>query len=165
MGRCAKPLALKTGEISKEELEKRKANEEMLQPKSSIPLEPPDFLMLNYYGKRFWKIIAEEMPEGLLSGVDVFVLGEVCYALQMMHQCKKEIKENGMLVEYINSRGQSYKDQNKACLVHQKYLEAFNKLGSRCGLSPADRAKLSALNIQEDNSDELLMKALRGEDI
>lgn len=165
MGRNAVPLALKVGEMSKEEMDKRKSNEEYLQPKSSIPLDAPDFLMLNYYGKKFYKLIINELPENLLSGVDVFVLGEVCYALQMMHQCKKEIKENGMLVEYINSRGQSYKDQNKAVLVHQKYTEIFHKMASRLGLSPSDRAKLSALNIQEDNSNELLMKALRGEDI
>jgi P27 family predicted phage terminase small subunit len=105
------------------------------------------------------------MPDGVLCGTDVFTVTIVAEALGKMEQCSEILNVEGILVEYTNKAGATNVDSHKAVGIYQKYSQIFNTFASKIGLSPADRSKLALLANTEDDANELLKKALRGEDI
>lgn len=154
MGRNAMPvLMVSSHHLSKEERERRELAEKKLQGDSTISLTPPTHL--DTKAKKIYKEIISFMPEGVLGATDGYTVMIVADALSKMIQCQMILKEEGLLTEYTNKAGATNISEHKAIGIYQKYSQIFNTFGSKLGLSPADRAKLSLLNVAEEE-DEVL---------
>ncbi|WP_346889181.1 phage terminase small subunit P27 family [Clostridium sp. UBA1056] len=157
------PVQLKTGVITKDEEQRRIEQENKLKGTSTIKEEPPAHL--DARGRKYYRAIVRNMPDGVLCGTDVFTVTIVAEALGRMEQCSEILNVEGILVEYTNKSGATNIDSHKAVGIYQKYSQIFNTFASKLGLSPADRSKLALLANTEDDANELLKKALRGEEI
>lgn len=153
MGRVPKPIALKEGVLTKEERERRENGEKLLQGDTTININPPSHLCV--IGKRYYKEIVDSMPEGILNYTDSYTVVIVADALAKMQRCITILNDEGMIVEYTNKAGATNADAHKAIGIYQKYSQIFNTFAAKLGLSPADRAKLSLLNVAEEE-DEVL---------
>ncbi|WP_321834352.1 phage terminase small subunit P27 family [Clostridium butyricum] len=154
---------LKTGTITKEEKNRRLEHETKLKSSYAIKDNPPSYL--DSKGRKYYKAIIKSMPEGVLCDTDSFTVAIVADALGRMQACSEILNSDGLLVEYTNKAGATNIDAHKAVGIYQKYSQIFNTFGSKLGLSPADRSRLALLASNEDESENMLFKALRGEQI
>lgn len=154
MGRNAKPISMCTGARTKEEIEQRTQGEEKLKGSSNLPIEVPDFLVLDEIGKKIYSLMLEHLPEEILNYLDVFNVGICCDALSKMIECQRILRSEGLLVEYTNKAGATNISEHKAISIYQKYSTIYNTYGSKLGLSPVDRGKLVALTTKETELDE-----------
>lgn len=148
-----KPIELRTGHWTKDEIEARKNAEDKLKG-NNISDKVPSRLTSN--GKKIYKHLLSSFPNGFLTDVDSYSLEIVANAIDMMQQASKDIKDRGM---FING------DENPSIRIYERYSKIFNTYGSKLGMSPRDRASLSALLInQQQQEDDKLLKILGGGD-
>ena len=150
------------GVITKEEKERREAGEKLLQGTTTLDDNPPDHL--NTLARKYYRIIVRNFPEGILNKLDGFSVSICADALSKMQQAKELIEKDGLLLPQTNKAGFTSLKEHPCVGTYNKYASLFNTFGSKLGLSPADRAKLSLLNLDDEN-DSLILKALRGEEI
>ena len=153
IARNPKPVALMEGIITKEEKERREAGEKLLQGTTTLDDNPPDHL--NTLARKYYRIIVRNFPEGILNKLDGFSVSICADALSKMQEAKTILEKDGMFVEQTNKLGFTNLKEHPAINIYNKYASLFDKFGSKLGLSPADRAKLSLLNVQEEE-DEVL---------
>lgn len=161
IGRYPKPVDMKTGTITKEEESKRREQEIKLKG-DLLKDEPPAFL--NSYARKYYRFIVRELPEGVLCKSDMFLVTQVAECLGRMQQAIEILNDEGLLVEYTNKAGATNIDKHKAIDIYHKYSQMFTTYATRLGLSPVDRSKLALINLTEEE-DNLILKALRGEEI
>ena len=98
--------------MSKEEKEKRKKGEKMLQGDTILADTPPD--NLDTLGRKYYRLIVRNFPEGILNVLDGFTVAIVADALAKMHQCQEIIKSEG----YSSKLGMNPSDRAKLALLN-----------------------------------------------
>ena len=134
-----------------------------MQGNSILDDTPPEHLN-NSLARKYYRLIVRNFPEGILNKLDGFTVAICADALSKMQQAKELIEKDGLLLPQTNKAGFTSLKEHPCVGTYNKYASLFNTFGSKLGLSPADRAKLSLLNVDDEN-DSLILKALRGEDI
>lgn len=153
VARHSKPTSLSTGKIGKEEIEKRKNQEEKLKGNDDLVYEPPKHLSKKE--KELYSFLVEELrASGILNNLDVTILETTVDAIVRMKESNKLIKKYGLIVEKADGSLQ----RNPASTIYKDYNAIFNKCCMELGLSPSSRARLTVINVnaQKDNEDPLL---------
>lgn len=158
-----KPINLTTGHRTKEEIQQRQEAEERLKGSSNKIHIVPKWLCKD--GKKEYKrLIAELENTNILTNVDIGVVAICADAYVKMNQANEIIKKEGMLIEYTNKAGATNIIKHPALEVYAKYNDIYKKYLVEIGLSPSSRAKLSLINIENNNEKEdPLLKILRGD--
>lgn len=149
------PVEMKAGAISKQDYEKRKQIEDAFKGNNGLERKAP--ASLSKAGQLIYMEILDNIPLEMFNRTDSYVIEVVADAIDQMRECREVIREDGLIVEYTNSAGQTNKDQNKAILIYQKYAEILKKYLGEIGLSPSARSKIAnmALQPQTDNKNPL----------
>lgn len=153
VARHSKPTELSTGKIGKEEIEKRKAQEEKLRGSSDLVYDPPKHL--SKQEKELYIFLVEELrATGILNNLDITILETTVDAIAKMKEANKLIKKHGLIVEKADGTLQ----RNPASTIYKDYNSIFNKCCMEIGLSPSARARLSVINVnaQKESEDPLL---------
>ncbi|MEG2018455.1 MAG: phage terminase small subunit P27 family [Clostridium sp.] len=138
MARPTKSIGLRTGHISKEEIEQKQRNEEALKGESDKIVAPS---YLSTAQKNIFKNIVESLDEsGILGNIDVYVLAQTAITINRIQECEKAINETGL----FDCEGQP----NTAVKVKTSYMAEFFKLCGELSLSPQARAKIANLNFK-----------------
>lgn len=158
-----KPINLTTGHRTKEEIQQRQEAEERLKGNSNKIHIVPKWLCKD--GKKEYKrLVAELENTNILTNVDIGVVAICADAYVKMNQANEIIKKEGMLIEYTNKAGATNISKHPALEVYAKYNDIYKKYLVEIGLSPSSRAKLSLINIENNNEKEdPLLKILRGD--
>ncbi|URZ06778.1 phage terminase small subunit P27 family [Clostridium felsineum] len=153
MARPAKSVNTSTGKIGKEEIEKRKQAEKLLRGNAN-KVKPPAYLSITQK-KIFKKIVSELQASGILCNLDIYILTTVSIAIDRLQSIESLI--NGDISNLTNKDLMAAKD---------KYTKDLFRCTNELSLSPQSRAKLANINVQAKNTeDDLLLKALRGDNI
>lgn len=82
---------------------------------------------------------------GLYDLGDALLLGQFFEAMNIANQCAQMIEsdEQGILIDYINNYGERVVRKNPVVSQWNTAVAMMDKLGSKFGLSPSDRARLS----------------------
>lgn len=159
MGRTPKNASQLEGNLSKEEKEKRAEVEKKLQGESKP--QPTSPANLDNMAKAYYREILKTIPEDILNFTDTYYIMICADALSKMKQCQAIIAEQGLVVEYTNKGGFANISENKAVSIYHKYAGLLDKFGAKIGLSASDRAKISIVQIAEE--DDEILKILRGD--
>lgn len=159
-----KPVDMKTGAITKAEKERRRQAEAAIRGTKPISQEPPE--SLTDEGKVIYTTILENLPLEQLNETDGFTVEVVADAIDNMRQCRREIQEAGLFVDYVTSSGAKTRDQNKAVSTYQKYSDILKKYISELGLSPAARSRIASLakETERPEAKKTLMDLLNEDD-
>lgn len=163
MARPRKPASLKHGHSeSKEELAKRDAAEKELIGNSDKINSIPDHL--DELAKQYYAFLTEELEiSDILSNLDIPLLEQTSDCLSKIRQADSYINHNGLIVAELDRYGVEREKENPAVATKQKYLNQFRALSTQLGLSPASRATLAGLRVEEEaNSNDALLQILRG---
>ncbi len=154
MARPTKSISMRSGHISKEEVEAKLNCEKALRGNDDN-IKPLSFLSKSQ--KSIFKNIVQHLAEsGLLGNIDVYVLSQAAITIDRIHDCERNINETGI----FDYEGQA----NPAIKVKESYMREFFKLCSELSLSPQARAKIASINYDADaKKADPLLAILRGD--
>lgn len=164
MARPRKPASLKKGKSeTKAQLEIRAQAEADLLGNTDLLGDAPvylDDLAQEYY--RF--LLTELQISSLLSNLDIPLLEQTSDCLSKLRKSDEIINREGLIIYTQDRYGGEQIKEHPAVSTKQKYLNQFRALSTQLGLSPASRAQLAGMQIeQKDNEEDPLLKVLRGE--
>lgn len=133
MARPAKSIAMKTGLMTKEEINKRLEGETLLKGQAD-KITAPSYLTLSQ--QKIFKYIVRNLEEsGILGNLDVYVLSQTAITIDRIQECEKKINEQGL----FDLEGK----QNPAIKVKESYTKDFFRCCNELSLSPQARAKIA----------------------
>lgn len=98
------------------------------------------------------QIIEYLQEKNIYQDVDIMLVDELIFNLQMIKNCKKEIKEKGVLIDIARpDADREYYQQNPAIAVYNKSVKNLLDITRKLSLSPVDR---SALKIDAEYMNE-----------
>jgi P27 family predicted phage terminase small subunit len=161
MSKSAKPIAINSSHLTKEEIEDRKEQEEKLQGNDDLVYTPPRDLKTKTEKELYVYLVEQLKASAILNNLDIQILVQTVDSIMNMRAAKKAIKKYGMVIEKDDGGLQ----KNPAITIYKDYSTIFYQCCLQLGLSPSARAKLSVINVKtKENEKDPLLKALRGED-
>jgi len=155
-GRTPKPTAVK---ILEGNPGKRPLND--AEPRFRIPRRmPPAPDHLDDEGKKIWRRLGPKLLRaGLLTDVDLYVLGMFCTAASRWIEAERMVKRLGPILVSKDS-GNFY--QNPYLHVANRAWEQMRKLLPELGLSPAERSRLQSMLAEDEEKSlaELLFESV-----
>jgi P27 family predicted phage terminase small subunit len=140
MGRPSKPTHLKLLEGTREDRINR--NEPLPE---STTIEPP--VKLSADARRFWDELAPDMKaKNVLTDWDLPILAQLCDALALYWTYRgllEEYRDPDGLGPYVAKGGSGGVIKSPYHQMMRDALEMVHKLGSRFGMTPADRTHLT----------------------
>lgn len=141
-GRPPKPIALKTGVMTKEEVQNRKEAEERFKGNNDMVYKVRDDLPTEV--SAIYQRITEELKDAnILNNLDMDLLDTASYAIYRMRQAREVIDREGMLI----SNGKVM-IKHPAVNVERDYQSIFHSCCIQLGLSPSSRTKLSMIKLE-----------------
>lgn len=134
--------------LTKQETE-AKANVEERLKGNDIILTAPDYLSDSQ--KEIFDYIVDNLTaSGILGGLDIYVLTECSICIDRMQEIEKDINKHGL--------------SNPLITMKEKYTKAFFRYCNELCLSPQSRAKIANICVQNEDSENPLIKALLSDD-
>lgn len=163
--RPRKPASLKKGKSeTKTELKKRAEAEEQLMGSTDKLHKTPEHL--SEMSRIYYRFLVEELEvSDILSNLDIPLLEQTADCLCRLRECDERINREGMIISYVNGVGEEILKTHPIVDVKHKYLSQFRALCTQLGLSPASRASLAGMKVEqkEKNADPLLQILKGGE--
>ncbi|MBC8580204.1 phage terminase small subunit P27 family [Lachnospiraceae bacterium NSJ-12] len=154
MARPAKSITMKTGLMTKDEINKRLEYEMKLKGESDN-IRPPSFLTKKQ--RVFFEGIVNYLEtSGILSNLDVYILAQTAITIDRIQTCETHINENGV----VDLDG----NPNPHIKIKNSYMKEFFRLCNELSLSPQSRAKLANMNyVAEAEKTDPLLSILGGD--
>lgn len=128
------------------------------KPRRELP-KPPTHL--NTAARREWKRVSGELYEmGLLTVVDRAALAAYCVVYARWEEAEKKLAVDGYVVMTPNG----YPVQSAWLQISNKALQQMAKFQSEFGMTPASRAKVTAVGEEEEDPFEAFVKGKLGDD-
>lgn len=162
MSRAKKPASLKKGNSeSKEQLKERAAMEESLKGNTDLFRTVPEHL--DELAQKYYSFLVTELEiSDILSNLDIPLLEQTADCLSKMRKADEYINNEGIIISTIDRYGSNITKEHPAVGTKQKYLNQFRALSQQLGLSPASRAQLAGMKIeQKEDEEDPLLKILR----
>ena len=102
------------------------------------------------------QIIKYLQEKNIYQDVDVMLVDELIFNLQMIKNCKKEIKDKGVLIDIARSDAdREYWQQNPAIAIYNKSVKNLLDITRKLSLSPVDRSilKIDAEYMNEEDKE------------
>lgn len=163
MARPRKPASLKRGKSeTKAELEIRAEAEKKLLGNTDLLGATPDYL--DGLGRAYYEFLVHELEiSNILSNLDIPLLEQTADSLSKMRQADEILNEEGLILYTKDRYGQDQIKEHPAVGTKQKYLNQFRALSTQLGLSPASRAQLAGMQVeQQRDEDDPLLQILKG---
>lgn len=123
-------------------------NEVKAEKPDKLPSAPPS---LNTYGRKIWKNLISFLDDNkILFEVDLIMMESYCFNAQMAKKASEKITEDGEVVEQTNKYGATNLVKSPWVQIYLDSIKKLSEIGSKFGLSPADRTRLS-MGGKEDN--------------
>ena len=160
-GITAKPQALQTGHFTKEQREQRAEADAKMKGNDDLVYEVPNDLKTKHEKELYIFLVENLKASGILNNLDIELIKQTVFCIIQMENAQKHIKKHGQVIQKPDG---SFA-KNPSMNIYKEYQQIYISNSIRLGLSPADRAKLACLAVQQKNVEEdPLLKALKGDD-
>ena len=102
------------------------------------------------------QIIEYLQEKNIYQDVDIMLVDELIFNLQMIKNCKKEIKDKGVLIDIARADAdKEYWQQNPAISIYNKSVKNLLDITRKLSLSPVDRSilKIDAEYMNEEDKE------------
>lgn len=140
MGRGRKPADMQKGHVVKDELEKRRQEEEYVTVGKNQLKRAPVWLVDDVAKKEWSRLIKELDKIDIIGNLDKNNLGAYCNAFSRYLQVSKELSEGTLLVEKQTKYG-AQTVPNPLIAIQKVYAEEMRKFAALCGLTIDSRLK------------------------
>lgn len=147
MGRPAKPVALQSANLTKEQRQQREDAENRIAPDATAVKLPT--MALTERQRKIRKRIVKEL-RSVLKNADRFIIDQAAIAIDRLQSLEEKINEDDEIVFSKNFIS-----------VKRQYFSEFVRLCNELSLSPQSRAKLANAQAVEDENP---LRGLIGDD-
>lgn len=146
MSKPRKPLAMQKGNLTVEQQENKKIEEQLTKTGKEMLAKPPNWLIDTTAKKEFKRIVDEfeKMEIDMIGNLDVNNLGCYCNAFSYYISITKELKKQKKVIEVETKNGKKMV-KNPLCELQKQYSEEMRKFASMCGLSIDSRLKAATV--------------------
>jgi P27 family predicted phage terminase small subunit len=127
--------------LTKDEIERRRAAEGRIKPKSNR-IRPPDWLS-DLAKDEFKRIIKEMKDLDVITNVDVDALAIYCDAYATYMECTRIIENEGFQIEHVNKAGASNMVPHPLLAKKRQFAEQMKSMATEIGLTPSSRARIA----------------------
>lgn len=127
--------------LTKAEIEKRKAEEAAVKPKSDN-IKCPSWLKDKVAKKEFKRIVNELQQIDLITNLDVDLLALYCQAYAQFQKATEEMQDQSLSITKYDKFERPYQVENPLIKIQLKYSEEMRKIASQMGLSISSRLRL-----------------------
>lgn len=153
MARPKKVLSMQEGNLTKEQQEEKRLQEQIIQTGTEQLNSPPSWLRDNA-AKKEWKRLVEQFKTlGVISNLDLNNLGAYCNAYSSYLEATKELKGQPLTIEYTNKGGATNIIENPLIKIQMKYSDEMRKYSSLLGLTIDSRLKMATIKLTETKKD------------
>jgi len=163
MGRKRRPALTKQGKSeTKAELSVRAEAEKRLMGSDDKIKEVPAYL--DELEQAYYKYLVTELEiSGIIGNLDIGVVEQTAIALSDLRKLDAQLKRDGIIIQQIDRNQNSVMKENPAFGAKQKVLNQYRALTSLLGMSPASRAQLAGMKIeQKEQEEDPLFQVLAG---
>jgi len=149
MARPKKMLSMQEGNLTKEQQEEKRLQEEIISTGSEQLQEPPKWLRDNVAKKEWRRLVEQFKTLGVISNLDLNNLGAYCNSYSSYLEATKELKGQPLTMEYTNKGGATNIIENPLIKIQMKYSDEMRKYSSLLGLTIDSRLKLATIKLTE----------------
>lgn len=163
MSRKKKPVTLlKDTGVNKTTRENLKFLEDKYRGSAEQLAKVPEHL--DPLARHYYRFLISELEiSDLLSNLDKPIIEQTADMLSKIRMCDEIINNEGIMITTVDRYGTETKKEHPMIKTKHTYLQRFQQLSNELGLSPASRASLAALKIQENQeAQDPLLKILKG---
>ena len=150
MGRTRKPLSEQKGNLTKEQQEKRRSEQELVKTPNTYFLNPPKWLKDKTAVSEYKRLVKALKGMDMLGDLDANNLAGYCNAFANYLKASEEL-------ETLLISGEKGSYENPLISVQIKYAKEMREFARLCGLSIDSRLKFAAVkfnNIDNNINDE-----------
>lgn len=149
MSRNRKPLEQQEGNLTKEDKERKRLEEQMIKTGAEDLGKAPSWL-INAVAKREYKRILKDLKKiEIVGNLDLSNLAGYCNAYAMYRKATEELAGGELIVERTSSQGTTYEAENPLIMIQKKYAEEMRKFASMCGLTIDSRLKAASVKVEK----------------
>ncbi len=162
-GRKKKPLALQQGNLTKEQIEQKQAEEEVLKDLSK-EIKCPTWIKNKVAKSEFKRIAAELMKIGVITSLDINSLANYCVAFSKYKEAVEAMEGQPLVVEHTARNGNINLVENPLIKIQLKYSDEMKKLASELGLTINSRLKIASAKVEKEKEEDPLLSILNGDE-
>ncbi|WEZ22059.1 phage terminase small subunit P27 family [Bacillus subtilis] len=144
------------GQITNEQKEVRKENEEKLKDFEPLHAKPPHWL--STMGKNEWTRLYPYLKALPISELDRTLLAMYCNSFAQYREALKDIAQNGQIMFETNSQGIEVKKKNPSVEIMNAMSKEIRGIAGQMGLSLDSRLRLVGLNNEDDEQEDPMQK-------
>ncbi|MGG4030819.1 phage terminase small subunit P27 family [Bacillus subtilis] len=144
------------GQITNEQKEARKENEEKLKDFEPLHAKPPHWL--STMGKNEWTRLYPYLKALPISELDRTLLAMYCNSFAQYREALKDIAQNGQIMFETNSQGIEVKKKNPSVEIMNAMSKEIRGIAGQMGLSLDSRLRLVGLNNEDDEQEDPMQK-------
>ncbi|TII14766.1 phage terminase small subunit P27 family [Bacillus subtilis] len=144
------------GQITNEQKEVRKENEEKLKDFEPLHAKPPHWL--STMGKNEWIRLYPYLKALPISELDRTLLAMYCNSFAQYREALKDIAQNGQIMFETNSQGIEVKKKNPSVEIMNAMSKEIRGIAGQMGLSLDSRLRLVGLNNEDDEQEDPMQK-------
>lgn len=140
-----KPINLIVAEgkshYTKEEIERRQAEEAAIAPKSDN-IRMPSWLVDPVAKKEYKRIVKQLKDIDIMTNLDVDLLAMYCQAYAQYQKATEELRNQPLMITKYDKFDRPYQVENPLIKIQIKYSDEIKKIASQMGLSISSRIKM-----------------------
>ena len=145
MGRTRKPLSEQKGNLTKEQQEKRRSEQELVKTPDTYFLNPPKWLKDKTAVSEYKRLVKALKGMDMLGDLDTNNLAGYCNAFANYLKASDEL-------ETLLISGEKGSYENPLIAVQIKYAKEMREFARLCGLSIDSRLKFAAVKLNHIDS-------------
>lgn len=149
MSRNRKPMEQQVGNLTKEDKERKKLEEQVVKTGAEDIIRTPKWLMDKTAKEEYKRILKDLKRIEIVGNLDLSNLAGYCNAYAMYRKATEQLAGENLIVEKLSAQGIPYDAENPLIMVQKKYAEEMRKFASLCGMTIDSRLKAATMKVDK----------------
>lgn len=149
MSRSRKPMEQQVGNLTKEDKERKKLEEQVVKTGAEDIGKTPSWLIDSTAKREYKRILKDLKRIEIVGNLDLSNLAGYCNAYALYRKATAQLSGEDLIVEKVSAQGVTYDAENPLIMVQKKYAEEMRKFASLCGMTIDSRLKAATMKVDK----------------
>lgn len=149
MSRNRIPLEQQTGNLTKEDKERKRLEQQAVMTGDDDLKRTPSWLIDSVAKEEYKRVLKDLKNITIMGNLDLANIVGYCNAYAMYRKATEQLAGEKLIVEKVSASGATYKAENPLIMVQKKYAEEMRKFASLCGMTIDSRLKAAAMKVEK----------------
>ncbi|MBU9746196.1 phage terminase small subunit P27 family [Lachnospiraceae bacterium ASD3451] len=149
MSRNRKPIEQQIGNLTKEDKERKRLEEQVVKTGSEDIGKTPSWLIDATAKREYRRILKDLKRIEIVGNLDLSNLAGYCNAYAMYRKATQQLSGADFIVEKVSAQGVPYEAENPLIGIQKKYADEMRKFASLCGMTIDSRLKAATMKVDK----------------